>query len=179
MIGVGDHLPPFDVVDVSNRRHHSGALPRRLWIGLFRYASCPLCAVRLHEIRRVWDAQFAGRSVTFLAVFPSAADDLARFFAPDEPRPFSLIADGEERLYGLLHPGHVMGLTAGVLRQVRAAAAKGLLPGLPPSPAAGLRRPGDIVVDGSGVVRLAHVGKDFGDHAALDVIAAALDDIAL
>jgi peroxiredoxin len=175
MLNVGARVPSFDITDLEGKRFHSGALPAKLWIALFRYAACPLCALRLHEMAGRWAKDLAHRGVTCLVISPSTRAQLERYVKDTAP-PFSLVADPEQQLYGVLHPGYApFGLGGGFLRRSLEARALGIKGGPSPSLRAAFRAPGDLIIDDAGLVRFAWTGRDFSDHAPFDDIFAALD----
>jgi peroxiredoxin len=140
---------------------------RKVWLAFFRYASCPLANLRIHEISKRHDLSADGLQI--LAVFPSPRERIAAHVGKQNP-PFPLISDPREELYVLY------GLRAGVagligrdvgLRTVQAAAL-GFLPG--PTDGTITRLPGDFLIDRGGVVRHVHNGEDVDDHVAFERI---------
>lgn len=139
-------------------------------LSFYRFASCPFCNLRLHRLISRYD-ELRDR-ITAVAVFDSPLDDLRRH-AERHEAPFPILADPGNtayRAYGIEHS------FAGVLKAVvfrmptllHAMFGKGYLP---------LRMtgslttmPADFLVDGDGIIRVAHYGRDEGDHLPLDVI---------
>ncbi len=177
MIAVGSRLPPFDIVDVTGRRFTDATLPARLWIGLFRYASCPLCALRLHEIVSLWPRRYAGRNITFIAVYPASTIELARWVTEKDP-PFSIVADVDDQLHDALKPGIALtgAFSATVVRRLFEARSQGFHGGPAPDLKRRFRVPADLIVI-DGVVRYAHVGRTFSDHAPFADIDRVLDGV--
>ena len=72
---------------------------RKLWLAFFRYASCPLCNLRVRDIVARHDA-LAASGVAVVGVVQSPAANIARYMAGQKPA-FPLVADPRERLYEL------------------------------------------------------------------------------
>jgi peroxiredoxin len=161
-VSVGDRAPVFSAttwlgeeIELENYRG------RRLWLAFFRFASCPLANLRIHEISKCHDLSADGLQI--VAVFPSPRERIAAHVGKQHP-PFPLVSDPREELYMLY------GLRASVagligrdvgLRTVQAAAL-GFLPG--PTDGTITRLPGDFLIDEEGVVRHVHNGEDVADH---------------
>ena len=161
-VSVGDRAPVFsattwlgDAIDLESY------LGRKVWLAFFRFASCPLANLRIHEIGKRRDLSADG--VQIVAVFPSPRERIAAHVGKQN-LPFPLVSDPHERLYMLY------GLRASVagligrdvgLRTVQAAAL-GFLPG--PTDGTITRLPGDFLIDEEGIVRHVHNGDDVADH---------------
>ena len=70
-----------------------------LLLMFFRYASCPMCNLRLHDVAQQY-ARLQERGLVALAFFHSSASSI-RAHAAVRHYPFSLIADPEFRVYSL------------------------------------------------------------------------------
>ncbi|MCA9564687.1 MAG: redoxin domain-containing protein, partial [Myxococcales bacterium] len=68
-----------------------------LWLAFFRYASCPLCNLRVHDIIERFD-QFSQNGLAIVAVFQSPRESIERYVGKQVPQ-FPLICDPEEKLY--------------------------------------------------------------------------------
>lgn len=164
---VGARAPGFDAWDFEGMRRirledYRG---RRLLLSFYRYASCPLCNLRVHERAtrcEAWKA--AGLDV--LGVFQSPADKLRQYVGRREA-PFPLIADPEQRLYAAYGVGHswrgFLKAWATRLPEIgRATLGHGFLPG---SVEGGIHRvPADFLIDRDGAIAVAYYGCDIGDH---------------
>lgn len=169
MIEVGTHAPEFEADGLRDQRVRLSA--RRgtiVWLAFFRFASCPLCNYRVHEMVERWQ-EFAERDFQLLAVFQSPAERLREFVAKQSP-PFELIADPEMALYDLYGLGSSVSaaLSANVMAKgMKAAFTSGIkLLALPDGPAT--RVPADFFIDRRGVVRESYLGKDIADHVPLE-----------
>ena len=172
-LNVGDQLPDFTGLTWQKKVIDSRTLRGRpLWLGLYRYASCPLCNLRIHEIIQCWP-ELAAAGLQKLAVFESDADSIAAHVGQQAP-PFPLLADPQEKLYALLgaqsswagfiHPGNVA-----LLAQ---AARAGFLPGKMEGTKS--RLPMDLLVDQNGVIRALFRASKIGDHIPFATVTAFL-----
>lgn len=168
----GDPAPDFDTCDLHGKNVQlDGYRERWLLLSFYRYASCPLCNLRVHELARKqpgWCAQ----GMDMLAVFQSPADRMLEYVGKQQP-PFPLIPDPEQRLYALYGVGHSW---TGFFRAWgmrlpeigRSVIGRGFLPG---SVEGGLHRiPADFLIAPGGTIIEAHYGKDIGDHLPVERI---------
>lgn len=144
---------------------------RRVLLSFYRYASCPLCNLRVHELAarcEAWQAQ----GLDLLAVFQSPEEKL-RQYVGRQSLPFPLIPDPEERLYAQYGVGHSWGgfLKAWALRLPeigRSVIGHGFRPG---SVEGSIHRvPADFLIDREGTIAMAYYGRDIGDHMPLQQI---------
>jgi signal peptidase II len=76
---------------------------KKVWLAVFRYATCPLCTLYLHEMRKNFD-KLNSDKFQILAVFESKPDD---FLKDDTGKtqellqslPFPLISDPDRKIY--------------------------------------------------------------------------------
>lgn len=94
----GDTVRSFEIADMRGRRVELTGQPgRHVLLSFYRYASCPLCNLRVHELSGrcgAWQEQ----GLDLLAVFQSPQDKL-RHYVGQQQTPFPLIPDPEQRLY--------------------------------------------------------------------------------
>lgn len=169
----GAKLPPFKGEDwQGNPVNSSDYAGHKLWFALYRYASCPLCNLRIHEIMQRWP-EFAAKGLNKVAVFQSDGETMARYVAGQDV-PFTLIADPDEKLYrqfgsghswpGYLHPANLITLGK--------AACKGF--GLGQMDGTKSRLPMDILVNADGTIHTIYRAKKIGDHIPFGMIDAFL-----
>jgi thioredoxin-dependent peroxiredoxin len=162
----GQPAPDVSVVDLDDRPHRLGDYRGRpLLIQFYRYSGCPMCDLRLHDFARDYPG-LAVEGLSVIAFFHSSAPRLRRHFAR-RPMPFPIVGD----------PGLTTYRSFGVERSV----ARTLLTALKPSfywdwvrsmrhgywGTFDLRMdmmPADFLIDGDGIIRHVHYGRDFGDH---------------
>lgn len=163
----GDAAPAFETWDVSGTRRidllrYRG---RHVLLSFYRYASCPLCNLRVHDLAQM-HASWQARGLDMLAVFQSPSDKM-RQYVGEQHAPFPLIPDPEQKLYALYGVDHswVGFLKAWGTRLPeigRSVIGKGYLPG---SVEGGIHRiPADFVIDPHGRIAEAYYGQDIGDH---------------
>lgn len=168
----GDPARPFEAWDMEGKRvelpNHPG---RHVLLSFYRYASCPLCNLRVHElgvISREWKAH----GLDMLAVFQSPQGKLRQYIGRQQV-PFPMIPDPEQRLYRLYGVDHswVGFLKAWAMRLPeigRSVLGQGFLPG---SVEGGIHRiPADFLVSPNGRLAMAYYGHDIGDHLPLERI---------
>lgn len=170
MLSVGDTAPEFAVESLDGASVRLSALRGEpVWLAFFRFASCPLCNYRVHEMVERWET-FASRRFRLLAVFQSPASRLRDFVAEQRPA-FTLIADPDMALYELY------GLESSVLAAMtphvaavgfRAATTPGIKL-IGPIDGPPMRVPGDYLIDREGVIREVYRGRDIADHIPLEV----------
>lgn len=135
---------------------------KKVWLAFFRYAACPLCNLRVHEMIRRYPA-LKERGVEVLAVFQSDAESIAKHVGKQNP-PFPLIADPEEKLYkqfglkkslwAFLHPANFPLLFKALSLGFRDLDPEGTI----------TRIPGDfLIAPGLKIIKEFH-GKKIGDH---------------
>ena len=144
---------------------------RRYLLSFFRFASCPFCNLRVHELVQRFGE--LGPAFTIVAVFDSPLDNLRRH-AERHAAPFPILADvtGEAyRAYAIERSlgGMLKGMAVRAPTLLRAMS-RGYLP-------TSLRgslstMPADFLVDEGGVIRTAHYGRDDGDHLPIDAVRA-------
>lgn len=136
----------------------------RFMLSFFRFAACPFCNLRIHELVERF-AEF-GDDFTVVAVFDSPLENLRRY-ADRHRAPFPILADEENVCYRAFGIEHSVGgmLKAAVLRfpsVLDGIFAKGYLPTALQGRLDTL--PADFLIDAQGVIRLAYYGRDIGDH---------------
>lgn len=150
---------------------------RRLLLAFFRFASCPLCNLRVHEL--VTHHPEFGDRFAVVAIFESSPENLRRF-ATRHAAPFAVLADEHGvcyREYGIERSlaGTVKGMVGRLPTLLQAMFVRGYLPWRIRGHLTTM--PADFLVDEQGVIRTAWYGRDEGDHLPLaDVRAFALGD---
>ncbi len=171
---VGAEAPPFELLDHRGNPHslrahleESKLQNRKLWVAFFRYASCPLCNLRVHRmIERFGDWP----GLTLLAVFQSPPEMMQKYVGTQSP-PFPLLSDPDEQIYaryGLESSlrGWVAPSNAGVLAR---AAAKGFRPSSDMD-GTKTRLPADFFIDADGVLRRCFYAKTVAEHIPFEEV---------
>lgn len=140
-------------------------------LSFFRFASCPLCNMRVHGLVQRF-AQF-GDHFTVVAVFDSPLENLVQQ-TQGHKAPFPILADESNRSYteyGIEHSfsGVVKGMVLRLPTLIR-----GMFKGYIPTTIKGslTTMPADFLIDGNGIIHTAHYGRDEGDHLPWDDIQA-------
>jgi thioredoxin-dependent peroxiredoxin len=163
----GDKAPSFTTSDLDGRSIQLADFRgQKLLLAFFRYASCPLCNLRISELIR-HQPEFQTYGLQILAIFQSPLERLRQYAGLQRP-PFPVTADpdgGLYRLYGV--ESSWLGFLRGSLRvgALATAASRGFLPGPMDGPKA--RIPADFLIDPDLVIQIAYYGTDIGDHLPL------------
>ncbi len=165
----GSPAPDFTAEVWSGERLQlSGLRGGKLWLAFFRYASCPLCNLQVHQVIERWE-QLQAAGLQVVAVFQSPASSISEYVGKQAP-PFPLLCDPEERLYELYGlesslAGFMSPANAGNLAR---ASAKGFLPGR--MEGTKTRLPADFLIDERGVIQRALYARVIGEHMAVDEV---------
>ena len=165
----GEAAPAFAITDLDRRLVRLDDFRgQTLLLSFFRYASCPLCNLRIQELIREYD-RLAFNGLLVLAVFQSPAERIAHYVGRQLP-PFAIIPDPELKLYRSYGvesswSGFFRAWTLGLPKVVQAVMDKGFLPG---SVEGDLNRiPADFVIGPQGELVDVYYGRDIGDHMPL------------
>ena len=173
-INVNDKAPTFTAIDVSGTKidleKHKG---KKVFLAFFRYASCPVCNFRMHDILENYD-QIKASGYEIIAVYESTNETLNKFLK-DENVPFPIIGDSELVLYKKYRVEKSFWRTIGSIfdKKVTNNKTKGkeLFKGKKLKKDGNLTRiPADFLIDESGIITTAYYGTDIGDHLPLEQI---------
>lgn len=135
---------------------------RPVLLSFYRYASCPLCNLRVRDLREA-APQLQAQGLVLVGVFQSDAATIGRHVGQQQ-LPFPLVADPAlalYRRYGVERSWAAMLRWPTLTGAVRAMAA-GFLPGRVDGPID--RTPADFLIDAQGRIAMAHYGRHLGDH---------------
>lgn len=149
-----------------------------LLLMFFRYASCPMCNLRLHDFAREYP-RLRERGLEVVAFFHSSAPSL-RAHAGGRHYPFVVAADPEFRVYrsyavetswprlllSMARPSFYVDW----LRSLRHRFWGGIAWQM-------AKMPADFLIGPDGRIMFAHYGQDIGDHMPVGAIAAFLDEL--
>ncbi|MHA1978051.1 MAG: peroxiredoxin-like family protein [Candidatus Hodarchaeales archaeon] len=95
----GNSAIDFEVEDIDgNRLILNKYYDRPILLSFYRYASCPLCNIRLNEfIQRYSDYKDAGLVV--IAFFQSPRESIRKYVTSKHKVPFPIIADPSHKIY--------------------------------------------------------------------------------
>ncbi len=143
---------------------------RPFMLSFFRFASCPFCNLRMHELVSRFDE--LGDQFTIVAIFDSTLENL-REHAERHHSPFPVLADARGIYYSQYGVEHsVTGVLKGMIFRMPSMLYAMFGKGYWPLKIRGsmTTMPADFLVDASSVIRVAHYGKDEGDHLPFDEI---------
>ena len=175
----GSFAMPFSTVDVHG---HPVSLEnfrgRPVLLMFFRYASCPMCNLRLHDFAKEYPRLHA-RGLSAVAFFHSSARAIRRN-AGRRNHPFPLVPDPDQKIYrafgvrtswgGLLKSMALPSFYRDWIRSIR----HGFWGGADIQMAT---MPADFLVGPDGRLLLVHYGRDIGDHISLAEIERALAEL--
>ena len=175
----GNPAVPFSTVDIDG---HPVSLERfqghPLLLMFFRYASCPMCNLRLHDFAKEYP-RLQARGLSAVAFFHSSAASVKRN-AGRRSSSFPLVPDpGQEiyRAYGVENSWagffKSMVLPSFYLDWIRSIR-HGFWGGADLEMA---KMPADFLVGPDGRLLLVHYGTDIGDHLSLTDVDKALADL--
>ena len=170
-VDVGDKAIPISLPAIDGQPFTSDSLQgKRYLLSFFRFATCPFCNMRVHELVTRYDE--LGDGLTIVAIFDSPLDNL-QTHASEHHAPFPILADEKNtyyQQYGVQRS--LLGtLKGGILRlpySLYGMFVKGYFPW--PIKGAMTTMPLDMLVDEQGVIQVAYYGTDEGDHLAFDQI---------
>ena len=162
----GEIAPDFQMTDllgdmVSLNNFHG----RWLLLSFYRYASCPLCNFRVHELSKLY-AEWQTYGLDMVAVFQSPPEKLNTYVGNQHP-PFPLIPDPQQILYRRYSVKHSWAgfLIAWVKRLPTISQAVFRQRYLPGTVEGGIHRiPADFLIRPDGHIAEAYYGRDIGDH---------------
>ncbi|MBC8346223.1 MAG: AhpC/TSA family protein [Candidatus Marinimicrobia bacterium] len=160
----GETAPTFSVIDICGIEQSPEKYNGQKWmLSFFRYASCPACNLRIHELVQVYD-KFQAQGFLILAVFESPKESILEYVAKDE-LPFPIIPDPSRKLYKQFGVesswfGYLKGVHVAMMGML-----KGFLPGKMEGDLAMI--PADFLINENGTIHTAYYGKNIGDHLPL------------
>lgn len=164
-IKVGARAPHFQTRDVQGApvalEPFTGKL---LLLSFFRSAACPLCSLRAYYLSQRYPV-LRDRGLAVITVFETSAATTMQYIGSQHPE-FPVIADPDTKLYQLYGIEHSsFGLVRGLVRRIPDyVRAYRLRTGGRISDGDLRLLPADFLIGPDLRVRLAHYGKDTGDH---------------
>lgn len=173
---VGDQAPDFEVETLDGTKvslsEHRG---RPVWLAFFRYAACPLCNFRVHQLLSVWPKTFADRNFMMLGVFQSPSRKLESLVKRHDP-PFKVVSDPEMELYAKyqLETSFLGAFSKDVVAGMRGAAKAGI-PLVAPWDGPATRVPADFLIDAHGMIQHAFYGENIAQHIPFEDVSSFLE----
>lgn len=142
-----------------------------LLLSFYRYASCPLCNLRVHELLKhypLWQA----KGLVILGVFESPVEHIHRYL-DKHAAPFPILPDPERTLYQLYRVtpswlGFIKAWTQQLPMVFDAVVRKKFFPGHMDGDWAMV--PADFLITPQGVIAEAFYGTHIGDHIPIERI---------
>jgi peroxiredoxin Q/BCP len=170
-VQAGEALRHFSLPDIAGGLFDTRSLEGRPFLlSFFRYAGCPFCNLRMHEL--VGASPGLGGRFTIVAVFDSPLDNLVAH-AEGHRAPFPVLADAGGVAYDLYGVEHSVARVMKSMVRLPAmlkAARMGYLPTTIQGRLDTL--PADFLVDAGGRIAVARYARDAGDRMPLEQIAA-------
>ena len=170
---VGDKAPYFEAIDTNgdtiNTDQYKG---QKILIAFFRYAGCPVCNFRVHELIENYDS-IHSKGYKIIAIYESNNNTL-RDYLTETPVPFPVIGDPKLNLYrkyGVEKSFWKM-LGSAFKKQPKTAMKKGrkLFAKKYKRDGKLTRLPADFIVDENGNLKKIHYGNNIGDHLPISEI---------
>jgi len=166
----GQPAKDFEVQDIfGNQFSLSHFKGKKLLLSFYRYASCPLCNLRVHQLIQQYP-DFKAKGLHLLAFFQSPVKSIRKYVGKQEA-PFPIIADPDHdvyRAYGVetSWPGFIKGSFR--LMTLTTAARKGFFPGKMEGKKSLV--PADFLIGPDLMVEKAYYGNDIADHMPIQEI---------
>lgn len=170
---VGDKAPYFEAIDTSgdtiNLHQYKG---QKILVAFFRYAGCPVCNFRIHELVENYDS-ICSKGYKIIAVYESDNNTLKDYLTETKV-PFPIIGDPKLNLYkkyGVEKSFRKM-LASAFKKQAKQAMKKGnkLFTKKYKRDGNLTRLPADFIVDENGILKAVHYGTNIGDHLPIEEI---------
>lgn len=141
---------------------------KKVWISFFRYASCPLCNLRIHELIKE-HSKLKEQGIELLAVFQSSKESVDQYVAKQDV-PFPIICDPEQKLYDLynIQESFTGLISIKVMFRMIAAMLKGFFIGKVEG--SFTRLPAEYLIDESQMIKHIYYGKTITDHIPLEKV---------
>ncbi|MCG3225385.1 MAG: AhpC/TSA family protein [Candidatus Heimdallarchaeota archaeon] len=164
----GDEAKNFSLKDISGKQILlSDFKDKKLMLSFYRYASCPLCNLRVQQLIQIHD-ELKSKGLFLVAFFQSPKESISKYVGKQNA-PFPVISDPERKIYKLYGVEHswIGYLRGGVSLSMLRALWKGFMIGKMEGKKNLL--PADFLIDNL-KVKKAYYGKTISDHLPIDKI---------
>ncbi|WP_291115550.1 peroxiredoxin family protein [Flavobacterium sp. UBA6135] len=167
---VGDKSPDFEAIDTNgDTLKLSNYKGQKVMIAFFRYAGCPVCNFRVHDLIENYDS-ILSKGYKIIAIYESDNVTLKEYLSETKV-PFPIIGDPNLKLYkeyGVQKSFWKM-LGSAFKKQPMQAMKKGgkLFSKKHKRDGSLSRIPADFLVDENGILTTVHYGNNIGDHLPL------------
>lgn len=160
----GQAAPDFTLEDIFGNSVSLQALRgKKILLSFYRYASCPLCNLRIHELIQ-HHQQLQKNGLEVIAVFQSSVDSI-RAYVGKQDAPFPIIADPDQllyRRYGVTPSWWKFTKAVMRMKEIFHSFRLGYLPGKIDGDLTMV--PADFLLDKHLNISIAYYGSDIGDH---------------
>ena len=168
----GDKVTPITLPAIDGSIFSLDAMHgRRYMLSFFRFASCPFCNLRMHQL--VSHFHELSDNFSIVVIFHSPLDNL-QHFASGHDALFPILADEDAHYYREYSIEHsFLGVLKGMVTRAPSLI-KAMGMGYLPTRIKGdmTIMPADFLVDEHGIICHAYYGKDEGDHLPFDQVRA-------
>lgn len=170
---VGDKAPHFKATDTSGDTIHLDQYRgQKIFGAFFRYAGCPVCNFRVHELIENYDI-ILSKGYKIIAIYESDNRTLKDYLSGTQV-PFSIIGDPNLNLYKMYRVEKSIWkmMVYAFKKQPTSAMKKGnkLFAKKHKRDGNLTRIPADFIVDENGILKVVHYGTNIGDHLPLSAI---------
>jgi thioredoxin-dependent peroxiredoxin len=173
-LAAGMPAPPFQVQGLRGEELSLERLRGSpVLLKFYRFATCPVCNLHMRGFIRRY-AELGATGLRTLVFFHSPRARLEKTI--ETMLPFPVVPDPEKkvfRAYGVTHSLRGM-FAPRVMQDYARALAAGFSPGMLSHDGGITGHPADFLLDGDGVIRLAHYGAHYADSLDTDAVLAAL-----
>ena len=170
---VGDAVGQLQLLGINGKVFDLNELKgRRYMLSFFRFAACPFCNLRMHELVQRF-GEFA-EGFTVVAIFDSPIENL-NHYATRHQATFPVLADPQQFYYrAFAIERSIKGVfKAAIMRLPQVLQSVFVKRFVPMSIQGDLTTlPADFLVDEAGVIQVAYYGADIGDHLPLEQVQA-------
>lgn len=171
MLQSGQSTIPFVLPSIDGSSWQLSSLEGKPYLlAFFRFASCPFCNLRLHQLISRLDE--LPDDFTIVAVFESSLAELQRY-AERHQSPFPILADEGGIVHSQFGVRHSwIGVLKGMLFRLPSLLYAMFKKGYVPMTIGGRMdtMPADFLVDRKDIIQKAYYGSDEGDHLDFDSI---------
>lgn len=170
---VGQKAPYFEAIDTNgdtiNLDQYKG---QKIFVAFFRYAGCPVCNFRVHELIEKYDS-ISSNGYKIIAIYESDNNTLKDFLT-ETPVSFPVIGDPKLNLYKKYNvEKSFWKMSASAFKkQPNQAMKKGseLFTKKYKRDGNLTRLPADFIIDENGILKVVHYGTNIGDHLPITEI---------
>lgn len=168
-IQAGQYAPDFTATVFARAPLTLSSLRgQKVWLAFFRYAGCPLCNLRVHQMIQRHDA-WQQRGLAIVTVFQAPEQEVAANVG-EQDAPFPIVCDPDEQLYALY--GLEASLAGFLSPKNVPLALEALKAGYGPGTVHGTRTrlPADFLIDETGKVVETFYAGHIGEHIPFERI---------